>query len=479
MNSPVLLELAKRERDRRLYRSDPVGFVRHYLGEKTWGDYVPDIVDKQAEVLQAIGEHDHVAVKAANGVGKTWLAARVVAWFMETQPNPIAITTAPTWRQVDDLLWKEIRSLYRTHAKLRGVLMPKAPRIDIDEESYAVGFSTNDPNNFQGYHAESIIIIIDEGPGVDTPIWEASGGVLRGGNAKILTLGNPTTSSGPFHEAFHAKSDLWSTHTITAFDHPNVSSREILIPGAVTAEDIEVARIDWGEGTPSWQARVLGEFPDQSEDQLISVSMVEEARFAQSNDVNDTVEDEDVQKWAGLDIARYGADRSVLIKTVDGVIVDTQIWEGKSLMHSAGKAVQAIKQGFVVNVDDAGLGGGVTDRLEELGYRKGQQFHPINAGSAPVDKKRYPKLRDELWGDLKTAFLEQRIDLSQMDEHLFRTLQAEMVATKYSIDSAGRIKIESKDQMKKRGLRSPDFADALCLAFHRPRRTGLIFAGVV
>src|SRR5262249_42731632 len=142
---------------------------------------------------------------------------------------------------------------------------------------FAIGFSTtdNDPAKFQGFHAPHILVVADEAPGISQQIFEAITAVLKGAHTRFLAIGNPTTNEGWFYDAF-SSNGWWSTH-ISAFDTPNVLERRVVVPGMVTLEDIERARLDYGEGSPQWEARILGQFPTQLDDTMIALASLEKA----------------------------------------------------------------------------------------------------------------------------------------------------------------------------------------------------------
>ena len=154
-----------------LMQTDAVAVVRDIFGSTLW--------DHQEQILNAVRDHPKVAWRSCHGIGKTYVCARLVMWWLFSFPYSIVITTAPTWRQVEDLLWKEIRSSYYNSAtELGGNLSPSATQLAIDgKEWVAIGLSTNDSNRFQGYHSEHLLVVVDEAAGVAEEIFEAIMGV--------------------------------------------------------------------------------------------------------------------------------------------------------------------------------------------------------------------------------------------------------------------------------------------------------------
>ena len=172
---------------------DPVLFARVMLRHETWS--------KQEEILRSVARYRRTAVKACHASGKTFTAAEAVLWWITSHPEGVAITTAPTKTQVELVLWGEIRSMV-SDASI-AYPAPTISSLRLGPNRYAVGISTNEGVRFQGFHG-SILIVLDEAPGVLPGIWEAIEGIRAGGDVRVLALGNPTVSSGPFHDAFTA-----------------------------------------------------------------------------------------------------------------------------------------------------------------------------------------------------------------------------------------------------------------------------------
>ncbi len=190
-------------------RRDPVWFVRECLGATPWS--------KQGEILEAVRDHDYVAVRSCNGSGKTYIAAHAVIWWLMCYDDAVVITTAPTQRQVTELLWREIRAIHQANAELIGGRI-SATRLELSARRFAFGFSTNTPERFQGFHQEHILFVVDEASGVDRRIFDAIEGSMTTHHAKMLLIGNPTSLSGVFYDAFHKDRAIWKTIHISAFD---------------------------------------------------------------------------------------------------------------------------------------------------------------------------------------------------------------------------------------------------------------------
>lgn len=496
MSKAVLIkaaaELELRRRDRLRWQTDPVAFARERLRF--------DPTDDQAAVLLSVLSNRRTFAKAGNGVGKTTVASVVVCWWLECFEGSQVITSAPTYKQVADLLWKEVRIRHAEAAPpLRGKVLPKEPRWDISHDHFAVGKTAQDEEGFKGSHSTGgLLIVLDEGPGCPPWMYAAANTMMTGAADRLLTIGNPTVTSGPFHDAFHSAASLNSLLTLSVRTHPNIEAQlaaiglnweeyretppgvlrlpddlPVPVPGAVTLYKVEDDKVTLGVGSPGWAAVVEGDFPSAGDRALIDLGWLDRARIGAAPSPAAALPSRlslPQGKWAGLDVARFGSDRSVLV-LMDGQRVDrVEAWKGAELSHTAGRALQVIRAGYTLNFDEGGLGAAITSHLKEHGVKIGAEAHPINAGERAKDPDHFPKMRDQLWCDAADLLRAGVVDLSPLDEHSYRLLLGELTAVQYELDSAGRRKVESKDQMRKRAGRSPDVADAFNLCLYRPVR---------
>ena len=424
-------------------------FAREALGVRLW--------EKQKEVLNALTTHRRVAVKAGNGLGKGFCAAVAVLWFMHVhRDSAIVLSTAPTFRQVRHILWRQIRRLYRPAAKTLGGKMLDT-RWELSDERYAMGLSADSADQFQGFHSPNVFIVVDEAEGVSDEIYEAIESVMTSADPLLLLIGNPTTMSGAFRRAFHEERSLYRAITISALDSPNVRAGRVVIPGLTTPRWVEERREIWGEDNPIYRARVLGEFPKQGEDTLIKLSDIEAAvnRAVPGADGADEV-------TLAVDVARFGADRSVILRRRGDRVEDIRARRHLDTMQVAAWVADAIGEcnPAQVLIDEVGVGAGVVDRLRELGHT----VRGVNVGRKARRDKMFVNLRAEGYWTLAERFSSGRISIPADNE-----LAGELAALRCESETHGnRIKIEGKDDMRERGLRSPDKADALMLAFLPP-----------
>jgi phage terminase large subunit len=439
------------------YRDDPAAFFAEVLGFNAWS--------AQLEIAEAVRDHDRVAVKACNASGKTACASAIVPWWLAGGPGSIAITTAPTERQVKKLLWREIRSRMKHAGEFFHGAVLTDTEILLGADWFATGLSTDETESFQGWHGSRVLVIVDEASGVDERIFEAIEGVLAGGEAKLLLISNPLRTSGAFFDAFARDRDLWKLFTISAHDTPNLSGEEV--PREVRKRLVSRRWVERnakrGVDSNEYRVRVLGEFPTESDDGVVALGDLEQAH-AQTFEPG-------LPLVVGVDVARFGSDKTVIAVRRGNVIRVARSFGGRDLMQTTG-AVTEVARGLreeagrrpVIVVDDVGLGGGVTDRLRELA-----EFRIVDHnGGRKASTRDYPNKRSQSWFEF--AELLPVLDLDPADEEL----ASDLLAPTYSLASDAKRVVEAKANTKKRLRRSPDRADAviLCCAVEPPRAPG-------
>lgn len=400
-----------------------------------------------------------LVIPSGHGIGKTWIVARLALWFLYSFYPAKVITTAPTWPQVEKLLWTEIANAYnKSKFPLGGRLLQTD--LKIEEDWFATGISTSakvserdfGASKFQGFHSPNLLVILDEGPGVEHSIWTAVETLITGENNKIIAIGNPTSPSGDFFNA--CKSPLWHKLEVSCFDHPNVKENRIVVPGAVTREWIDERREEWGEGTPLWDAKVLGHFPTEGSDTLIPLAWAEAC-------INLPLSDEGDRRL-GIDVARYGDDKTVFTMIWGAIVKPQEAVNKKDTNYTTGRAITLNNEDRFdcIGVDDTGVGGGVTDGLEDSGL----DVDAVNFGANAIEEDKFENRKAELFWILREDIRDKKISLPD-DKELINQL----CSIKFSYTRKGKIKIESKDEMKKRGFKSPDKADSLAIAWGASR----------
>ena len=476
--------------NQRLFRANPNKFAKHVLGVEPWG--------KQRDILSAIAHNRKVAVRSCNGAGKTFTAAVAVLWWLMSYDNAIVITTAPSERQVKELLWREIRQLYMPRRDTIGGKLTRT-RLDFASNRYAYGFSTNTEDRFQGFHSGNILVIVDEASGVDEFIYYAISGILTTQNAKLLLIGNPHGLAGTFYDAFHKNRKGYHTVHISAFDTPafteagitaeNIADLEYPDPAPVIPADAHVipadagtqgktnhanSRIPLGLSTPLWalstfneygpqssvfQTRVLGDFPSQANDTLIALRDIESAVKRPH------VVQPDDKPIVGLDIARFGDDKTVIIVRHGMRVLHIEELRKSDLVNTTGRVITVADEFKVrhVMIDEVGIGAGVLDTLKQ---DKKFITTGINGGSRSDDPNKYGNLRAQIFDGLRQRFADGQISIPNDPE-----LISQLASLTYRYNARGQLLLESKEIIKGHGRQSPDKADALAYAFAEHRAT--------
>lgn len=431
---------------------------------------------KQAEITDFTFKNQRTTVASCHGMGKTYIAARIAIAFLYAHTNSIVITTAPTWRQVEHLLWKELNNAHSlSHVKLGGNLLKT--KLEIAPMWYAMGLSASKPDNAQGIHAEHILVIGDEAAGIMDDMLDALEGLLTSQNSHLLYIGNPTAGNGRFYESH--KSSLFYKLRISVFDTPNFTANKIHTlqdlqkftdredvlalpipyPQLVTPLWAWERMLTWGAESPIFRARVMAIFPEEGSDTLIGLQMVESA-LAKEFDEEDW-EMRSRNNVVGIDVARFGDDKSVLIGMDNLKMLGGNFVQGKDTEQVAGLAIQLFDElGFekhldLFAIDDNGVGGGVTDKLVAQGYN----VLPLNFGSGAENKEDYLDLKTEIFIYLRDQFRDGKISILD-----FGQLAAQIPMIRFDIMRNGRQFIIGKREMKKKYKLSPDFADALAIA---------------
>lgn len=443
------------------YRADPVLFAREVLR------FEPD--GWQKESLEDLAVVPKVAIKSGQGVGKTGVEAVALLWFLTCFPYPRVVATAPTRQQLNDVLWAEVAKWQERSPLLRSLLKWTKTYIYMignEKRWFATARTATKPENMQGFHEDNMLFLVDEASGVTDPIMEAILGTLSGANNKLLLCGNPTKVSGTFYDAFTRDRKLYRCHTVSSMDSPRTNKENI---------ESLIAKYGWDSNVV--RVRVRGEFPKEEDDVFIGSELANQC----TDRYYELPEGRGMSVVTlGVDVARFGDDETVIYENYKGRLKIAKTRRGQDLMATVGDIIWAYKrilqehpeshEKIYVNIDDTGLGGGVTDRLKEV--KKEQKLHklqviPINmAEKIETDTKagkdaaeRYNNLTTHMWACLRELLKEKEIVLEDDPETV-----AQMSVRKYTMASNGKLEIEPKKELKKRGLDSPDRADALTLA---------------
>jgi hypothetical protein len=433
------------------YKDKPSDWVRDVCQEHIWS--------KQEEICQSVVENRYTAVKACHGPGKSFIAARIGCWWLNVHElgDAFLVTTAPSWPQVQAILWREMRRAHR-RAKLPGRITLEClwymGEGRSDEELIAMGRkpADYDEDSFQGLHARYILILMDEACGIPVSLWNSVKTLMTNDNARVLAIGNPDDPGAEFAQVCKPGSG-WNVISIPAFDTPNFTGEPVppdVAENLVTPQWVEDRRRDWGEGSPLWTAKILAEFPDVSDEYLITPGMVEVAKALDLPGLE--------KGRYGVDIARFGTDKCVVYRNRGGQIRLADSWGMSDTMKSTGRLKAILdKHGYITPVpmiiDVVGIGAGPYDRLREQGC----DVVPFSGGERAFRPDKFKNRRAEAYWGFRQLMEDALIDLDPSDEILHNQLQS----IKWWVDSSGRIQIESKEDMRKRGVPSPDHADAV------------------
>lgn len=451
-------------------QKDPIYFLDYALWASHWS--------KQDEIIKSVFENQRTTVKSCFWIWKTYIAARIALAFQFAYSDSVIITTAPTFRQVENVLWREIRqAVQKSKIPLWGKILKT--KYEIDEKWYMLGLSSDKEENFQWFHAENQLNIADEAWWIKAQSLEALEALMTSEWTKLLYIWNPIIANWGFYESF--KDDTFHHISISVFDTPNFTKNKIKnVPDLkkLTKEEVMALEIvypwlvtpmwawdkikRWGEDTAIFQSKVMAIFPDEWDDTLIKLSHIENSLVKEWEEEEWTMRSRRNVIW--IDVARFWWDTTVLIWMDNGKMHENMIsYKGKDTMVTCWHAINLFNELWFSKefdyfvVDDTWVGGWVTDRLVELGYN----VIPINNASSASDTEKFRDIKAEIYWILRQAFIDWEIRIHDK-ERIIKDLSN----IKYDFMSNGKIYIKSKKDMKKEWLDSPDFADALALAYY-------------
>jgi hypothetical protein len=489
----------KRAIEKKRYVDDPVYWLNNKLKESLWS--------KQREILESVRDHRNTAVKSCHEVGKSWIASRVVAWWLDRYPagEAFVVTSAPTANQVKNILWREIGRAH-TAGDLNGRITQTAWYMDVKgdkEEVVAFGRkpADYDATAFQGIHAIYVLVVLDEACGIPELLYEAARSLTANDNSKTLAIGNPDDPTSHF-EVICRPGSGFNVVTISAFDSPNFTGEPMpkrVLDQLIGPMYVEESRAKWArnwvwneertrvicpEGHneydthPFWQSKVLGRFPLRST--VKSLIPQEWIRRAQEASLS-----EDGPNELGCDVGAGGDESTICHRRGQRyrVVFASQ---DPDTMRTCGEVVRVGRELAVtrVKVDKIGIGLGITNRGAEL-HTAGEidfEFIGVNVGSASFDDEElkaegetFVNLRAQNWWFVRTLFEKGAIDIDPHDDDL----AAELADIRFFRTSNGRIQIESKKDAMKRHVASPNRADSLMLAAAPPPTDDAAEGGLV
>jgi hypothetical protein len=432
----------------------------------------------QREIAASVERNKRTAVRAGHGVGKSYTAAGLAAWWTDTHPDGIVVSTAPSKDQVHTILWEEIRGLHR-RLKLPG-------SVGLDDRwkigGRLVGFgrkppdgaagSDFDPSTFQGIHRSGgVLVILDEAGGLPEWLWTAAETITTTDNSRILAIGNPDNAGSHFAQVCTPGHPGWERQRISVFDSPNYTGEHVPpdVAAALTPRSWAGERLDeWGDDSPFYISKVLAEFPSDHPQQVVPLAALLACRIPEPRAASELVPVE-----LGVDVGG-GGDLTV-VRERQGMRAGRR-WAARTPEpeQAAELVMRAILESGAtsVKVDAIGVGwglaGDVRQRIRRGDVRHDCKVHAVKVSEAASDPKRFKNLRSELWWMARELSQQQAWDLSATEGA--DTVCGELALPRWKPDPAGRIQVEPKDDIRARtGGKSPDDADALLLAYYVPR----------
>lgn len=439
----------------RRYAADFPAFAADRLGASLAG--------YQTEILANLTGKRRVCVRGPHGLGKSAVASWAVLAFAATREAAgcdwKVVTTAGAWRQLEKYLWPEIR---KWAGRAKGVTWREGQEVLTlslklkKGEAFAV--ASDRAELIEGAHADEILYVLDEGKAIPDPTWDAVEGAFSAGEAYVLALSTPGTTAGRFY-AIHARrpglGDWWPRH---------VTLEEAIAAGRISREWAEARRVQWGETSPVYRNRVLGEFAEEA-DGIIPLSWIEAAveRWNEWRDAGAELRQR--QTAVGCDVGGgTGGDATVLARRYGETVTALEAYARGDEMATAGRVLAALQSGGVAVVDGIGIGAGVVARLKE----QGRDVRSFIAGARSEKTDRSGELgfenrRAEAWWGFRERLdpsYGSRVAIPDDDE-----LVGELAAPRWKPTSRGRVLVESKDDIRKRLGRSTDRADAVVMSF--------------
>ncbi len=437
-------------------RDDPYLFATGVLGIPAPGEPpnaagMQPLEPWQARVFQAIRDgHKRISIRSGHGCKKSATLSILTLWGLLCHLDCKIPIVAGSESQLTDTIWPEVAKWVRQLPEpLQAQVDVQAERVVVrarPDQSFAVArvASKDNPQAMAGFHSKFLMFLVDEASAVSEAAYEVAQGALSTEGAIAVLAGNPTKAAGFFHGTHTRLRERWWTIRVSSEDVPTARGH------------IEDVIANYGRESNAYRVRVLGEFPTSDDITVIPLAWVEAA-------IDRDVKPMRVKPVWGVDAARFGDDRSTLAKRKGNVLLEPiKVFKNLDTMQLAGRIVREWDECPIddrpheICVDVIGIGAGVVDRLDELGL----PVTGVNVAEAPSVDDQFMRLRDELYWKVRKWF-EARDCRIPKDEALI----SELIAPSYDFTSAGKLVVESKKDMKKRGLRSPDLSDGFMLTF--------------
>jgi phage terminase large subunit len=454
-------------------------FCSEVLGIRVWS--------RQREIVQSYFDNLRTAVRSGHSVGKTTIVAAICVYHFSVRGLPF-YTTAPGADAVNDGVWKEIRRLYQGSKRPLPGKIGESPIWKVDGAAgwWGKGFSTNKAERAQGRHEIGLLVVADEAAGLEEFVWDALESSMASEGVRMLIIGNPNAIRNTFYQAFHEQKDMWHQIHISSLESPNITKSEPGIPGLATPEWVAAQQVRYKDEPQKYRCRILGEFPEtDAADKTLPMEWIESSQqlWLELEEEEEYLEQEPQIHSAFVDVAGWGKDNSAL-SYLRGqrfhVEFETSDKSDEGLMILATKVdawVRSLpdhqKPKFLA-VDCDAIGAGVYSRLAVLRGRDPSgwgrcQLKRFNWGGVSSKPKLYQYQIDELHWELRKLIDPSLPRHERLAIPPGKRIAAQLNLRKYSEDVRERIKVETKEQLKKRNAKSPDVADSIVGCMYRPK----------
>ena len=438
------------------FYDDPLGFIMYVF---PWGEKGTDLEDCNGPDVWQAAQLNRIrarickdpegtireATASGHGIGKSAEVAWIIIWAMSTRPHLAGVITANTTNQLNTKTWRELAIWHKRAANKHWFKWTATKFFHVEHpESWFCSATPNTEHNseaFAGLHGQHVLIIYDEASAIPDAIWEVSEGAMTDPRAMWFVYGNPTKNTGRFRECF-ANDTRWTTHQIDSRLCKMTNKNEIAGQIATYGEDSDFIRV-----------RVKGEFPRAGSMQFISSEVCDTCMLWDSPYESFF----QLPIILGVDVARFGEDKSVIAVRQGRKVIELRRYRDMDTMQLAAKTISAIKEYHpaATFVDGVGIGAGVVDRLRMLGH----DIIEVNAGNKPDDKDTYYNKRVEMWDRMRKQMTEG------MDIPNDADLRKALIGIEYGFNDKEQMRLERKQDMKKRGQESPDDGDAIAYTF--------------
>lgn len=408
----------------------------------------------QRNAMKQIAEPGRHVLRWPNSGGKTAIGGLIILWFLDVYPDGALVSTAGTWSQVKDQLWREVQHWSNNVLPGRRIVTSDAElnqaNISIDAKWYAKARAPNKEETFEGVHSKRVMVLMDEAKAIDQGIYNAAQRILRGKDSTCwwVAMSSPASPSGAFYKANN--SIRWTVNHHTAYESTRIG-----------LDEIHADAVELGERSPLFESMVLAKFPDEGENTIIPLSEVQSvmAGSQQAEENWKRVKDMDYIPRMGVDVARFGSDETACCRAWAGVVDRLEGWHGRRITETAREVHRYAKEwnipgSGVIGVDDTGLGGGVTDHLVE----EGLDVIPIRNDMEPSRPQEFANWITEAWFNYR-ELINDGLAVVPRDDKLI----SQMSGRKYEFRK-GKMVVQSKSKMRSRGEGSPDRAEAIMYA---------------